>query len=83
MVGRIPPPDTSSSSTASPTATPMWMSIHSAARSGTPAASSRSARVASKSRCWATRPASSTAERATWLLPSAVVAAAPAPAPGR
>ncbi len=36
VVARIPPPDTRSSSMDSPTATPMWMSIHSATRSGTP-----------------------------------------------
>ena len=52
-------------------AMPRWMIVHSGGLSGMPAASSFSASPVSRSRFCTTRPASSTADRATWLWPSA------------
>ena len=64
-------PESSMNTSVSAIAMPRWTSIHSAGFRGTPAASSRTASPESKSRFCVTRPASSTAERATWLWPSA------------
>ena len=68
----IPKPLSSSRSSPAPRAMPRWMRTHSPGLSGTPAASRRRASSLSYPREVATRPARSTAERATWLWPSAV-----------